>query len=113
MVWVVVRVRELDTECGYEEEVGGSRDVVFAENVEGTMDGEADKPGSATDGKHVQDTPYHYKKKTIKVHWASAESTKPIKGLFAWDGGRESSKRKANNEIYGRIEDVTGVQKRW
>ena len=49
MVWVVVRVRELNTECGYEEEVGGSRDVVFAENVEGTMDGEADKPGSATD----------------------------------------------------------------
>ena len=65
MVWVVVRVRELDIECGYEEEVVGCRDVVFAENVEGTMDGEADKPGSATDGKHVQHPPNNYKKKAI------------------------------------------------
>ena len=36
------------------------------------MDCEADKTGSATEGKHVQDTPYHYKEKTNKVHWAFA-----------------------------------------
>ena len=46
--------------------------MVFAENVDGTMDGKEDKPGSATDGKHVQDPPYHYQKKTIEVHWVSA-----------------------------------------
>ena len=88
MVWVVVRVRELDIECGYKEEVEDNRDVVFAENVEGTMDGEADKPGSATDGKHVQDHPNNYKKKAI-VHWECAQRTKPRKRLFGWDGGRE------------------------
>ena len=47
-------MRELDIECGYEEEVGGSQDVVFAEYVEGIMDGEEDKPGSATDIKHIK-----------------------------------------------------------
>ena len=43
-VWVVVRVGELDIECEYEEEVGGSRDVVFAENEKGTINCETDMP---------------------------------------------------------------------
>ena len=34
-------------------------------NVEGTIDGKADKPGSATDAKHANDPSYHYKKKAV------------------------------------------------
>ena len=53
-------------------------------NVKGTVDGEADKPGSAADGKHVHDPSYHYKKKAVQ--WVCAQRTKPRKELIAWDG---------------------------
>ena len=66
MVWVVVRVRELDIECGYEEEVGDNRDVVFVENVEGAMDGKADQPGSATDTKLIQELLTIIRKRQLK-----------------------------------------------
>ena len=113
MVWVVVRVRELDIECGYEGEVRGCQDVLFAETVEGTLDGLTVKPGSTSDDKHVHDPPNHYKKKANKVHWACAYKTKPRKGLLVLDGGRKESERKVKNETHGRIEDVSGVWKRW
>ena len=106
-------MRELDTECGNEEEVGGSRDVVFAEDVEGTLDGKANKRRSPTNGKHVQNPPNHYKKEAVKVPWPCTQRTKPREGLFAWDGGRDKSERKAKNEIHGWTKNVAWVRKRW
>ena len=47
--------------------------MVFAEDVEGTMDSEEDKPGSLTNGKHVQDPPNHYKKEAVKYLGQSLE----------------------------------------
>ena len=59
----------MGVKVGQWEETGSNRDVVFKEDVEGAMDGEANEPRSVGMGKYIQEARDHNKAEATEIYW--------------------------------------------